>query len=66
MIVISFVSLPKFLENLVYYIYMYGFILWSIYRIILAGIALSFFRMGKGNIRAYWVLLEINLGSQYS
>ena len=51
MIVISFVSLPKFLENLVYYIYMYGFILWSIYRIILAGIALSCFRMGKGSIR---------------
>jgi choline-glycine betaine transporter len=51
MIVISFVSLPKFLEDPAYHIYMYGFIIWSIYHIILAGIALSFFKMEKGNIR---------------
>jgi choline-glycine betaine transporter len=48
MIVISVISLPRFLEDPAYYIYMYGFILWPIYHIILVGMALSFFRDGKG------------------
>jgi len=51
MIVISVISLPRFLEDPAYYIYIYGFILWPIYHIILVGMALSFFRMEKESIR---------------
>ncbi|MCL7396962.1 MAG: CPBP family intramembrane metalloprotease [Thaumarchaeota archaeon] len=51
-IVILAVSLPEFLKNPTYYIYMYGFILWPLYHIILAGITLGFFKMEKESIRS--------------
>jgi membrane protease YdiL (CAAX protease family) len=50
-IVISVISLPRFLKNPAYYIYMYGFILWPTYHIILVGMALNFFGVEKESIR---------------
>jgi len=43
-IVVSTISLPEFLEKSIYYIYMYGLVLWSIYHVLLAGLAIHFFK----------------------
>jgi membrane protease YdiL (CAAX protease family) len=43
-VVVSIVSLSEFLENSIYYIYMYGLVLWPIYHFLLAGLAIHFFK----------------------
>lgn len=50
-VIVSIVSLPSFLESPTYYIYTYGFVLWSIYHVFLAWLALSFFRIEKQSIK---------------
>jgi membrane protease YdiL (CAAX protease family) len=43
-IVISAVSLPEFIRDPVYYIYLYGYFLWPLYHLLLAGVALKFLK----------------------
>jgi membrane protease YdiL (CAAX protease family) len=50
-IVISLVSLPRFLEDPFYYIYTYGYFLWPVYHVILAGIALWFIKTERESVR---------------
>lgn len=50
-VIISIVSLPEFLKNSIYYIYTYGLVLWSVYHILLAWLALRFFKAEGQNIR---------------
>jgi len=51
MVVISIVSLPKFLESPTYYIYTYGFALWSIYHVFLMGLVFRFLKTEEESIR---------------
>lgn len=50
MVIISIVSLPGFLKDPVYYVYTYGLVLWSIYHVLLAWLALRFFKVEGQNI----------------
>jgi membrane protease YdiL (CAAX protease family) len=49
--VASAVSLPEFLKSPTYYIYTYGLVLWSVYHVFLAGLALRFFRAEKQSVK---------------
>jgi len=44
LVVISLVSLPVFLRDSVYYVYLVGFFLWPAYHALLAGLAVAFLR----------------------
>ncbi|MEM4546689.1 MAG: hypothetical protein QW328_08030 [Nitrososphaerota archaeon] len=50
-VIISAVSLPEFFENPLYYVYTYGLVLWSIYHVFLAGLALRFFKSEGQNLK---------------
>lgn len=50
-VVIFAVSLSEFLKSSTYYIYTYGLVLWPVYHVFLAGLALRFFRSEKQNVR---------------
>jgi membrane protease YdiL (CAAX protease family) len=50
-IVISLTSLPRFLEDPFYYIYTYGYFLWPVYHVLLAGIALWFIKTERESVR---------------
>jgi membrane protease YdiL (CAAX protease family) len=51
-VVVSAVSLPEFLKNPIYYIYMYGFVLWSVYHVLLAWVVFRFLKTEKENVRS--------------
>lgn len=51
LVITSAVSLPEFLERPTYYIYTFGFFLWSVYHILLASLALRFFKTEKESVR---------------
>ncbi|MEM3666661.1 MAG: type II CAAX endopeptidase family protein [Candidatus Bathyarchaeia archaeon] len=44
-------SLSVYLENPTYYIYMYGFALWSVYHVFLACLALRFLKIEKESVK---------------
>jgi len=50
-VVVSIVSLPRYLESPIYYTYMYGLVLWSVYHVFLAGSTLWFFKSEKESLR---------------
>lgn len=50
MVVTSAVSLPKFLESPTYYIYTYGLVLWSVYHVFLAVLALRFLNAERQSV----------------
>ncbi|MEM3066486.1 MAG: CPBP family intramembrane glutamic endopeptidase [Nitrososphaerota archaeon] len=43
--------MPEFFENPTYYIYAYGLVLWSVYHVFLAGLALRFFKSEGQNLK---------------
>ncbi|MCS7114733.1 MAG: CPBP family intramembrane metalloprotease [Candidatus Bathyarchaeota archaeon] len=49
-VVVSAVSLQEFIKNSIYYIYTYGLVLWSVYHVFLAWLALRFFKAEKQNV----------------
>ncbi|MEM3584698.1 MAG: type II CAAX endopeptidase family protein [Nitrososphaerales archaeon] len=51
MIIISVVSLTEFLKNPTYYIYAYGFILWSVYHIFLVSLVYRFLKIEKESLK---------------
>jgi len=50
-IIISAVSLTEFLKSPVYYIYAYGFVLWSVYHVSLVFLAYRFLRIERGSLK---------------
>lgn len=51
MIIISAVSLTEFLKSPTYYIFAYGFILWSVYHVLLVSLAYWFIKIEKGSLK---------------
>ena len=50
-LITSVVSLTEFLKRPYYYIYMYGFILWSLYHVLLVLLAYRFLKTEKDSLK---------------
>ena len=51
-VVISLVSLPVFLSDPAYYVYLYGYFLWPVYHVLLAVLAAAFLRAEGESLRS--------------